>query len=114
MRAPLLTLALAGCSFSVSAPGAGGDGGPDAVLPSDGMPGIDACVSFAAQLDTCALPARGDLPLSGTGVLDTEAGTLVDGTGAAIPATLVAVSTSPGGVSAMVLVADDLTLGATT
>ena len=114
MRAPLLTLALAGCSFSVIAPGTGADGGPDTPLAIDAPPGVDACVSFAAQLDSCALPASSDLTLSGTVVLDTDAGTLVDGTGAAIPATLVAVATSPGGVSVMVLVADDLTLGATT
>ena len=114
MRAPLLTLALAGCSFSVIAPGTGADGGPDTPLATDAPPGVDACVSFAAQLDSCTLPASSDLTLSGTVVLDTDAGTLVDGTGAAIPATLVAVATSPGGVSVMVLVADDLTLGATT
>ena len=106
MRAGLVSLAFAGCSFSVP-PSAGGDaGGADSI---DGIV-VDACASFAQHLDTCAAPAGPSLQLTGMPVLDTDTRTLVDGDGSPLMMTAMHVTTTTNLVEVMAMFVEDLRL----
>jgi len=99
-RAVVVLVALGGCRalLGIDDPQLvdGGGGG-------DGAAG-DGCVSFSHQVDTCALPAAGDLVLAGSIGFDTDTGMLFEiADNTPIPATALTLTTSAGAIEALIV-----------
>jgi len=114
MRAAVLccsSLALIGCGFS--SPAGSGDAGPplDPDAPSDPHDApIDACVTFASQLDTCAHPSGTPLVLTESALFDTDELTLTTPQGP-LAVTATHVTTTTDDVELGVLFVERLELG---
>lgn len=105
----LLLMWAAGCGFSITAAGGGGDGGGDGDGGVEDGPSVDVpldnCLAWQARhFDACAIPPpTGDVTLDQGSplVFDTTTGTLTDASSNPIPI-VAAEITQPGGVPAMV------------